>query len=74
MTLIENLEHFGIVPAELSHEIQIGIACSCTVNALPAKNKGLQVTIQGNQTKYVHKLLTGNFFHNFIPDVIAFKF
>ena len=59
MTLIHNVETFGIDPSEIAHTIQKGVACSTSVSPLPGKNKGMEVLVQGNQVAYVARLLTG---------------
>lgn len=56
-TLIDNLETFGIDPADLAHQVQVGVACSASVAPHPQKGKGMQVLIQGNQCKFVTDLL-----------------
>ncbi|XP_013401541.1 eukaryotic translation initiation factor 2D-like [Lingula anatina] len=58
VTLLENLETYGIDPHEFAHTVQIGVACSTTVSPLPGKNKGMQILVQGNQVAHVGKLLT----------------
>ncbi len=59
MTLVDNLEVYGIDASEFAHTVQIGVACSASATPLPGKNKGLQVIIQGNQINYVANLLLG---------------
>lgn len=62
VTLIHNVETFGIDPSEFAHAIQKGVACSTAVNPMPGnKAKGMEVFVQGNQVAYVAKLLSGNF-------------
>ncbi|XP_060076772.1 eukaryotic translation initiation factor 2D-like [Ylistrum balloti] len=56
-TLIDNLEMFGIDPADVAHRVQVGVACSTSVNSHPQKGKGMQVLMQGNQVKFVADLL-----------------
>lgn len=58
MTLVNNLELYGINLAEISRECQHGVAASTTINTLPSA-KSLQLQIQGNQVLFVAKLLTG---------------
>ncbi|XP_033737370.1 eukaryotic translation initiation factor 2D-like isoform X2 [Pecten maximus] len=60
-TLIDNLETFGIDAADLAHRIQVGVACSASVNPNPQKGKGMQVLIQGNQVRFVADLLLEKF-------------
>ena len=59
VTLVHNLELFGIDPAEFAHGIQVKLACSTAVSPLPGKNKGMEVLIQGNQVTWVAELLIG---------------
>ncbi|XP_013783321.1 eukaryotic translation initiation factor 2D-like [Limulus polyphemus] len=56
VTLLYNLETFGIDPTKLAHQIQVGIAASTSVGPSVTK-KGTQVLVQGNQVRYVAKLL-----------------
>lgn len=60
-TLIDNLETFGIEAADIAHRVQVGVACSTSVNPSPQKGKGMQVLIQGNQVKFVADLLLEKF-------------
>jgi translation initiation factor 2D len=59
VTLIHNVETFGIDPSELAHSVQKAVACSTSVSPLPGKSKGMEVLVQGNQINYVGKLLAG---------------
>ncbi|XP_071140229.1 eukaryotic translation initiation factor 2D-like [Mytilus edulis] len=61
VTLIENIETFGIDPKELAHTVQVGMACSATISTLPQKNKGVQIVIQGNQISYIADLLLNKY-------------
>ncbi|XP_044020970.1 eukaryotic translation initiation factor 2D [Aphidius gifuensis] len=56
VTLINNLETFGIKLDEFSKECQ-GIGASATITDVPGK-KTPNVLVQGNQVLYVYKLLT----------------
>lgn len=56
VTLVNNLETFGINPKEFSKECQ-GIGASATITDDPGK-KTPSVLVQGNQILYVYKLLT----------------
>ncbi|KAJ8679495.1 hypothetical protein QAD02_015282 [Eretmocerus hayati] len=56
VTLINNLETFGIKLEEFSKECQ-GIGASATITDVPGK-KTPSVLVQGNQVIYVYKLLT----------------
>lgn len=57
VTLVNNLEMFGIKMEEFSKECQ-GIGASATITDVPGK-KTPSVLVQGNQVLYVFKLLTG---------------
>jgi len=57
VTLIDNLDFYGVNIHELSVECQRGTAASATINTLPGK-KSLQLQIQGNQIKFLLKILT----------------
>jgi len=58
VTLVQNLEHYGIDPSEFAHQIQLSAASSTTVNSSVDKSSSSQqVLIQGNQTAHVAKLL-----------------
>lgn len=57
VTLINNLETFGIDPHSLAHTLQIGVAASASVNPVPNKKEGMQVLVQGNQVLFLAKLL-----------------
>ncbi|XP_012265071.2 eukaryotic translation initiation factor 2D [Athalia rosae] len=56
VTLVNNLETFGIKLQEFSKECQ-GIGASATITDVPGK-KTPSVLVQGNQVLYVYKLLT----------------
>ena len=57
VTLVNNLETFGINSKEFSKECQ-NIGASATITDEPGK-KTPSVLVQGNQILYVYKLLTG---------------
>lgn len=57
VTLVNNLETFGINSKEFSKECQ-SIGASATITDEPGK-KTPSVLVQGNQILYVYKLLTG---------------
>ena len=61
MTLVENLEDFGIDVRVFARLVQKAVACSCSVSQSEQKNKGQSVTIQGNQVAFVGKVLLGRF-------------
>ncbi|GFO05064.1 eukaryotic translation initiation factor 2d-like [Plakobranchus ocellatus] len=57
VTLVENLEDFGVDARVFARLVQKAVACSCSVAATDQKNKGQSVTIQGNQIAFVGKVL-----------------
>uniref|UniRef100_A0A1B6KHF0 SUI1 domain-containing protein n=1 Tax=Graphocephala atropunctata TaxID=36148 RepID=A0A1B6KHF0_9HEMI len=57
VTLVNNLELFGINVTEFARECQHGVAASTTINSLPHA-KSVQLQIQGNQVNFVAKILT----------------
>ncbi|XP_075214113.1 eukaryotic translation initiation factor 2D [Lycorma delicatula] len=57
VTLVSNLELYGINVSEFAHECQHGVGASTTINNVPG-SKSAQVQIQGNQVIFVNKLLT----------------
>eukprot|EP00096_Caligus_rogercresseyi_P012997 TRINITY_DN566_c1_g1_i1.p1 TRINITY_DN566_c1_g1~~TRINITY_DN566_c1_g1_i1.p1 ORF type:complete len:560 (+),score=144.79 TRINITY_DN566_c1_g1_i1:49-1728(+) len=59
VTLVYNLDTYGIDPHEVAHKCQVGVAASTSVDMKPPNRKlGSEVLIQGNQIAYVTKLLT----------------
>ncbi|KAL5016980.1 hypothetical protein ScPMuIL_006569 [Solemya velum] len=58
VTLIDQLEFFGINPEAFAHAIQIGVACSTSINPSTQKGRGMQVLVQGNQLNFIANLLT----------------
>ena len=63
VTLIHNLDVFGINLQEFAHKCQVGVAASSTINEAPNKKKSngssvMEVLVQGNQVAYAGKLLT----------------
>ncbi|EFA12044.2 eukaryotic translation initiation factor 2D isoform X2 [Tribolium castaneum] len=60
VTLVNNLELFGIQPTEFAKECQIGVGASTSVTR-PLGRKGDEVLVQGNQVLFVHNLLTGKY-------------
>lgn len=58
VTIVENLDLFGIDPKSFGQIVQVKVACSASVSPSPQKNKGPQVVIQGNQVSFVGNLLT----------------
>lgn len=57
VTLVNNLEAYGIRLSEFEKACKIGVAASTTVTKL-ANQKGEQLLVQGNQIRFIHKLLT----------------
>ncbi|GFR72690.1 eukaryotic translation initiation factor 2D-like [Elysia marginata] len=57
VTVVENLEDFGIDVRVFARLVQKAVACSCSVAPSEQKNKGPSVTIQGNQIAFVGKVL-----------------
>ncbi|GLV46338.1 eukaryotic translation initiation factor 2D [Carabus blaptoides fortunei] len=60
VTLVDNLELYGIHTAEFSKECQHGVAASTTVTK-PVGKKYDQLLIQGNQVAFVGNLLIGKY-------------
>lgn len=58
VTLIHNLETFGIDPEKLAHHAQVAVAASTSVTPCP-NGKGMQVLIQGSQLQYLNSLFSG---------------
>nr|XP_054764505.1 eukaryotic translation initiation factor 2D-like [Lytechinus pictus] len=61
ITVIQNLEQFSLDPKEFAHRLQIAVAASTTVTECSNAKLGLQVTVQGNQIKFLDKFLTGHY-------------
>ena len=59
VTLVHNLETFGIDPEEFAHDVQVHMACSSSVSPLPGKSQAMEVLIQGNQINYIASVLIG---------------
>ncbi|EDO45078.1 predicted protein, partial [Nematostella vectensis] len=55
VTLVRNLDAYGIDPQKFAHNIQLKAACSTAVSQLPGKHRapGMQVMVQGNQVHLV---------------------
>ncbi|WAR23884.1 EIF2D-like protein [Mya arenaria] len=58
VTIIENLDVYGIDAGEFGHRVQVKVACSASVTPSQQKGKGPQVIVQGNQINCVADLLT----------------
>ena len=62
VTLIHNLDVYGIDPKDFGHKCQVGVAASSTVNEAANKKKSngqpvIEVLVQGNQVAFAAKLL-----------------
>ena len=62
VTLIHNLDIYGIDMAEFSHKCQIGVAASTTIHEAPNKKRAgghpvMELLIQGNQVAFASTLL-----------------
>ncbi|XP_071453389.1 eukaryotic translation initiation factor 2D [Hetaerina americana] len=60
VTLIGNLEAYGIDSTEFVKKCQHGVAASATITQVPG-SKSAQVMVQGNQVIFLEKLLTGEY-------------
>lgn len=60
VTLIENLDAFGVNIAEFSKAIKVGVAASVTMTKAPGTNKD-QFLVQGNHVKFVYDLLSDTY-------------
>ena len=59
VTLVTNLETYGVNPQDLAKEIRVGAAASSSVSAAPGQKAGAkQLLIQGNQVNLVVAILT----------------
>lgn len=58
MTLIQNLEVYGINPEKIAHHAQVAVAASTSITSTQ-NGKGFLVLIQGNQVLYLQKLFIG---------------
>ncbi|XP_077863853.1 eukaryotic translation initiation factor 2D-like, partial [Saccoglossus kowalevskii] len=61
VTLVQNLEVFGIDPKSFARTVQVNVAASTSISPLPGNGAGFQVLIQGNQINYVAQLLLDEF-------------
>ncbi|XP_039433413.1 eukaryotic translation initiation factor 2D [Culex pipiens pallens] len=60
VTLISNLEDYGVNVAEFAKAVKLGAAASTTMTEVPG-TKGEQLLVQGNHIKFVFELLTGTY-------------
>jgi translation initiation factor 2D len=58
VTLVNNLELYGIDIQEFARECQHGVAASTSISCVPGK-KSQQLLVQGNQVLFVGNLLMG---------------
>lgn len=72
VTLISNLELYGIDIIKFSKECQHGVAASTTINDIPnAMNR--QVQIQGSQVNFVYNLLIGEYLLKMLKIIYYFQ-
>ncbi len=58
VTLVHNLELYGIDPADFAHRCQTGVAASTSVGEAANRRPGAtEVLVQGNQTVFISRLL-----------------
>lgn len=57
VTLVDNLETFGININEFAKDCQHGVAASTSITPTPPGKKSDQLLVQGNQVVFVHNLL-----------------
>jgi len=57
VTLVTNLEVFGIDPNKFAHKCQVSVAASTSVYEAANKKSGWEVLVQGNQLNFITKLL-----------------
>ncbi|XP_077981383.1 eukaryotic translation initiation factor 2D-like [Glandiceps talaboti] len=61
VTLVQNLETFGIEPKAFGHKVQVNVAASTSLTPVAGKTNSQQVLIQGNQINYIAQLLLDEF-------------
>lgn len=61
VTLVDNLELYGISIHEFAKQCQHGVAASTTISQVAGK-KSQQLLVQGNQIHFIYKLLKGGHF------------
>lgn len=57
VTLVDNLETFGININEFAKDCQHGVAASTSITPTPPGKKSDQLLVQGNQVVFIHNLL-----------------
>ncbi|XP_063237573.1 eukaryotic translation initiation factor 2D [Bacillus rossius redtenbacheri] len=60
VTLVNNLELYGVNLQEFARECQHGVAASTSISAVPGR-KSAQLLVQGNQVTFVANLLMGKY-------------
>lgn len=60
VTLISNLEDYGVNVTEFAKALKLGAAASTSMTEVPG-TKGEQLQVQGNHIKFVFDLLTGTY-------------
>ena len=63
MTLIKNLEVYGLDPAVIASTLQRRVQASTVINPVPGTKDKVLVQIQGNQVHQVGNLLLGTEFY-----------
>ncbi|XP_072886968.1 eukaryotic translation initiation factor 2D isoform X1 [Hemitrygon akajei] len=58
VTLIKNLEEYGIDPQVIGNALQLRAQASVTLNPIPGTKDKMVLQVQGNQVNHVAKLLT----------------
>ncbi|XP_012690440.2 eukaryotic translation initiation factor 2D [Clupea harengus] len=61
VTIIKNLEAFGLDPAVVSAALQHRVQASSALHAVPGSKDRVMVQIQGNQIQHVGKMLLDNY-------------
>lgn len=64
MTLIKNLEVYGLDPADMASVLQRRVQASSGLQPVPGAKDKVVVQIQGNQINQVGKLLLGMELYN----------
>ncbi|KAK7485278.1 hypothetical protein BaRGS_00023529 [Batillaria attramentaria] len=57
VTIVENLEAYGVDPKVFAQTVQRAVACSASAVSSEQKNRGLEVVVQGNQITFIAGLL-----------------
>ncbi|ERL87099.1 eukaryotic translation initiation factor 2D [Dendroctonus ponderosae] len=61
VTLVDNLEVFGVNIQEFAKECQHGVAASTSITPTPPGKKCDQLLVQGNQVIFIHNLLVDKY-------------